>query len=49
MWGDQERLEVIRTPRYLKDKTSSKEEPLRERRGREEKLDEDFNEINICI
>ena len=39
----------MRTPRYQKDETSSREEPLREKRGREEKLDEDFKEENMYL
>ena len=36
MWGDQERLEVRLTPRYLKVKTSLSGESLRARMGKEE-------------
>ena len=39
----------MRTPRYLKDETSSRGEPLRKNGGREEKREEDFKEINIYL
>ena len=49
MWRDQEKFEVIRTPRYLYDDTSSSGVLLRTRVGREEMKEEDLQVIIILI
>ena len=49
MWGDQDRLEEIKTPKYLKEETCSRGDPLRYRGGKEEKKDEGLKEINIYL
>lgn len=42
-------MEEIRTPKYLKEETSSSGEPLRYRDGKVEKKDEGLNERNMYL
>ena len=49
MWGDQDRLDEIKMPKYLKEETWSSKEPLRNREGKVEKKVAGLKEINMYL
>ena len=49
MWADQDKLEVITRPKYLKELTRLRGDPVKKRGGKEGKYEEGLKEMNMYL
>ena len=49
MWADQDKLDVITKPKYLKELTRSRGDPFKRRGGKEEIYEEGLKEMNMYL